>query len=163
VIRTVHVSELRDGDRGARYLVDRIWPRGVRRDRLALTGWARGVAPSDDLRRWFGHDPVRWVEFRRRYSAELDRRPGEWRPLLDAADAGDLLLLYGARDREHNNAVALRDYLQRQLAGDPRNADDLGGDPVCWLDRVCPACGRLGEDRTATTCPECGATLPGPA
>jgi uncharacterized protein YeaO (DUF488 family) len=100
-----------------RFLVDRVWPRGVRKQELALDGWARDVAPSSELRRWFGHDPARWEEFRRRYAAELDARPELWRPLLDAARAGDLLLLYGARDREHNNAVVLRDHLRAALSG----------------------------------------------
>lgn len=106
-------------DPGSRsYLVDRVWPRGVRRDDLEPADWAKDVAPSPELRKWFGHDPERWEEFRRRYFAELDARPQVWRPLLDAARSGTLTLLYGARDRDHNNAVALRDYLAARLAED---------------------------------------------
>ncbi|MEU7814240.1 DUF488 family protein [Pseudonocardia sp. NPDC049154] len=106
-------------DPGSRsYLVDRVWPRGVRRDDLEPADWAKDVAPSPELRKWFGHDPERWEEFRRRYFAELDARPQAWRPLLDAARSGTLTLLYGARDRDHNNAVALRDYLAARLAED---------------------------------------------
>jgi uncharacterized protein YeaO (DUF488 family) len=115
-IRAVRVYELREGDRGARWLVDRRWPRGVRRGSLQLAGWARDAAPSDELRRWFGHDPSRWDEFRRRYVDELDAAPAAWHPLLDAAREGDLILLYAARDRERNNAVVLRDYLRSRLA-----------------------------------------------
>lgn len=96
---------------GRRFLVDRLWPRGIRRQALELEAWLPDVAPSTELRRWFGHDPARWAEFCRRYAAELDGAPDTWRPLLDAAATGPVVLLYGARDEEHNNAVALRAYL----------------------------------------------------
>jgi uncharacterized protein YeaO (DUF488 family) len=115
MIRSVRVYDLGEHDVGARYLVDRIWPRGVRKDSLELAGWARDAAPSDELRRWFAHDPARWEEFRRRYTAELDARPDGWLPLCQAAADGDLLLLYAARDREHNNAVVLQEHLERHL------------------------------------------------
>ena len=101
---------------GRRFLVDRVWPRGVRAEDLALDGWLRDLAPSTQLRRWFGHDPERWEEFRRRYTAELDAAPEHWRPLLEMAQAGDVVLLYAARDTEHNNAVVLRDHLRAHLA-----------------------------------------------
>jgi len=109
-----------DDSRGAgpRFLVERLWPRGVRRDDLPLDGWAKDVAPSTELRRWFGHDPQRWTEFRRRYLAELESSPGAVRPLLDAARAGDVTLLYSARDREHNSALVLREHLLARLAED---------------------------------------------
>jgi uncharacterized protein YeaO (DUF488 family) len=102
--------------RGRRYLVDRVWPRGVTRDALKIDGWSRDVAPSDRLRRWFGHDPKRWVEFEERYLAELEERPEAVAPLLDAAKHGDVTLVFGAKDEEHNNAVVLRDYLKRKRA-----------------------------------------------
>jgi uncharacterized protein YeaO (DUF488 family) len=114
-IRIVRVYELQPEDRGQRWLVDRRWPRGISRGSLELAGWAREVAPSEELRRWFGHDPDRWEEFRRRYTAELDANPDQWRQLRDVARGGDLLLLYGARDRTRNNAVVLCDYLLRRL------------------------------------------------
>ena len=98
--------------KGRRFLVERLWPRGVRRDTLRLEGWLPEVAPSHELRRWFGHDPSRWAEFRRRYFAELDGNPDAWQGLLHAATAGDITLLYSSRDRERNSAVALRDYLR---------------------------------------------------
>ncbi|MGY1809267.1 DUF488 domain-containing protein [Blastococcus sp. SYSU D00669] len=100
-----------DDDGGRRFLVERLWPRGVRKDALRLEAWLPDVAPSHELRKWFDHRPDRWPEFRRRYSAELDGCPDAWRPLADAAAAGDISLLYSSRDRERNNAVALRDYL----------------------------------------------------
>ncbi|MGE0081659.1 MAG: DUF488 domain-containing protein [Thiohalomonadaceae bacterium] len=96
---------------GARVLVDRVWPRGVRKEELALDAWEKDVAPSPALRTWFGHDPARWEEFRRRYFAELDRRPEALARLRALARRGRLTLLFSARDTEHNNAVALRDYL----------------------------------------------------
>lgn len=100
---------------GARYLVERLWPRGLSKEALQLDGWLREVAPSDALRRWFAHDPARWDEFRRRYFEELDRRPEAWQPLLEAARRGPVTLLFSARDPEHNNAVALKQYLEARL------------------------------------------------
>lgn len=101
---------------GKRFLVDRLWPRGVKKEDLALDGWLKEVAPSNELRHWFGHDPARWDEFRQRYAQELDALdPAALRPLLDAARSGTLTLVYSARDEAHNNAVVLRDYLQARL------------------------------------------------
>jgi len=98
-----------------RILVDRIWPRGVRRDSLALDAWAREVAPSTELRRWFGHDPARWAEFRRRYRRELADNPQAWEPIVVEARKRDLVLLFAARDREHNHALVLQEFLRRKL------------------------------------------------
>jgi uncharacterized protein YeaO (DUF488 family) len=106
------------GDR-PRFLVERLWPRGVRRADLQLDDWVKDVGPSTKLRRWFGHEPEKWDEFRRRYFAELDSRPEAWEPLRDAADAGDITLLYSSHDADHNNAVALREYLMARLANSP--------------------------------------------
>jgi uncharacterized protein YeaO (DUF488 family) len=102
--------------KGSAYLVERLWPRGVRRDDLALDGWAKDAAPSTELRLWFGHDPAKWAEFRRRYTRELDANPDGWASLAAAARRGNLVLLYSSRDSEHNNAVVLRDYLARRVA-----------------------------------------------
>jgi len=101
---------------GQRFLVDRLWPRGAKREALALDGWLRDVAPSDELRRWFGHTPAKWDEFQRRYFAELDDKPEIWRPLQETALRGDVTLLYGARDTQYNNAVALSAYLQAHMS-----------------------------------------------
>ena len=98
---------------GKRFLVDRLWPRGVRKEALKLDGWLKEAAPSDDLRRWFGHDPEKWAEFQKRYFAELDGKPETWQPILEAAQQGRVILLYGAKDVEHNNAVALKAYLEQ--------------------------------------------------
>ncbi len=101
-----------------RVLVDRLWPRGVRKEALAGIRWMPEVAPGTALRRWYGHDPARWEEFRRRYFAELDARPQAAAPLLDAARRGRLLLLTASRDLAHSNAAALADWLKRRLAGE---------------------------------------------
>ncbi len=99
---------------GARFLVERLWPRGMRKEALAMDAWLKDVAPSGELRRWFDHDPAKWEEFRRRYAAELDARPETWAPILQAAERGPVTLLFSARDFGHNNAVALRLYLERR-------------------------------------------------
>jgi uncharacterized protein YeaO (DUF488 family) len=100
---------------GHRILVDRVWPRGVTKDELHLEGWYRDLAPSTQLRKWFGHDPERWPEFQKRYLSELRR--ADLRERLDElaklAKRGKVTLVYGARDEEHNQAVVLRDYLKR--------------------------------------------------
>ena len=102
---------------GRRFLVERLWPRGVRKADLRLDGWLKDVAPSPGLRRWFGHDPDKWPEFRRRYFAELRSHQSALAPLRAAAAAGRITLVYGARDTEHNAAVALREYLIGRVAG----------------------------------------------
>jgi uncharacterized protein YeaO (DUF488 family) len=101
-------------DGSPRFLVDRLWPRGIKKEDLPLDGWLKDVAPSDDLRHWFGHDPDKWDEFRRRYFAELNDKPAAWQPILDAARQGDVTLLYSAKDTAHNNAVALKAYLEKR-------------------------------------------------
>lgn len=96
---------------GKRFLVDRLWPRGVRMESLVLTGWFKDVAPSDALRRWFGHTPDRWEEFRRRYLDELKTQQAALQPLRDALKRGPVTLVYSAHDEAHNQAVVLREFL----------------------------------------------------
>jgi uncharacterized protein YeaO (DUF488 family) len=100
---------------GRRMLVERLWPRGMKKAALAADVWARDVAPSTDLRKWFGHRGERWAEFRRRYRAELDANPSAWRPIMEAAAHGDVTLLYSARDTVHNGAVVLQEYLEERV------------------------------------------------
>lgn len=100
---------------GARFLVDRLSPRGVRKERLQLTGWCREAAPSAPLRNWFGHEPVKWETFKKRYFTELRQKPQSWQPLMAALEEGPLTLIYSARDPLHNNAAALREFLEAQL------------------------------------------------
>jgi len=118
MIQVKRVYDSPEPSDGARFLVDRLWPRGVRRESLRMNGWLKDVAPSDRLRRWFGHDPARWEEFQRRYSAELDDKPEAWRPILEAARRGTVTLLYSTRETAHNNAIALKAYLERKLAAE---------------------------------------------
>ncbi len=119
VIRLARVHDPDDAGDAPRVLVERLWPRGVRRADLRMSDWLKDVGPSHELRKWFGHDPGRWDEFRRRYAAELDAHPEAWAGLYDAAAEGDVMLLYSSRDAEHNNAVALREYLSAHLAKPP--------------------------------------------
>ncbi len=100
---------------GRRVLVERLWPRGVTKARLRLDEWAKDVAPSAALRRWYGHDPERWPEFRRRYAAELRGNRAAWEPLLAAARRGRVTFVYAARDAERNGAVVLKTFLEKRL------------------------------------------------
>jgi uncharacterized protein YeaO (DUF488 family) len=117
VIKIKRVYESADSTDGTRILVERLWPRGMRKDDLTLDTWLKDVAPSTDLRRWFGHDPAKWEEFRRRYFNELNAYIAAWQPLLETARKGNVTLLYSARDTKHNNAAALKEYLDAQLSG----------------------------------------------
>jgi uncharacterized protein YeaO (DUF488 family) len=103
-----------------RFLVDRLWPRGIKKEALPLAAWYQEVAPSHELRQWFNHEPSKWAEFQRRYRLELGTRPDAWRPLLEAARRGDLTLVFSARDQDRNNAVALKAFLEQQLSTGPR-------------------------------------------
>ncbi|WP_367068730.1 DUF488 family protein [Oryzisolibacter sp. LB2S] len=96
---------------GARILIDRLWPRGVKKEALALADWPKALAPSTALRQWFNHDPALWEEFRRRYAAELREQPEAWAQLCERARHGVVTLVYGAHDETVNNAVAMRGFL----------------------------------------------------
>jgi len=109
----IHIKrayEAPDPEDGYRVLVDRLWPRGVRKEALALDAWAKDLTPSDQLRRWFGHEPSRWAEFVRRYRAELRKEPAASavQELVARARKGKLTLIHAARDEEHNGALVLR-------------------------------------------------------
>jgi uncharacterized protein YeaO (DUF488 family) len=102
---------------GFRVLVDRVWPRGLKKERAAIDHWLKEVAPSTELRRWFGHEPAKWNGFRERYAKELDERPEAVRFLVEKGREGTVTLLFGARGVERNNAVALKEYLESRQAG----------------------------------------------
>lgn len=110
-IRIKRVYEPAASTDGQRFLVERLWPRGLKKEALEMDAWLKDVAPSTSLRQWFGHDPERWTEFRRRYQTELNKNPTSWQPILDAAKKSTVTLLYSAHDVEHNGALVLRDYL----------------------------------------------------
>lgn len=114
VLKRVH-DEIREEGRseGELFLVDRLWPRGVPKTSLEGVSWVKEVAPSSELRSWFGHDPERFAEFAARYRTELDERSSEeLTSILSAVEHGPVTLLYAAKDTEHNHAVVLRDWLQ---------------------------------------------------
>lgn len=97
---------------GVRLLVERLWPRGMKKEALKLDGWLKEAAPSTELRKWFSHDPAKWAEFQRRYRAELRQQPEAWLPVLEAARKGTVTLLFSSHDAEHNNVVALKAYVE---------------------------------------------------
>ena len=113
---------------GVRFLVDHLWPRGVKKEALQVERWLKPVSPSDELRSWFGHEPAKWKEFQRRYFVELKQNPEAWVPLLETARTKDITLVFSARDIEHNNAVALKTYLEKKLTRKKRSKRaKLGG------------------------------------
>jgi len=116
MIRVKRVYEPVEKSDGVRFLVDHLWPRGLKKEAVRVERWVKTVSPSNELRSWFGHDPAKWKEFRRRYFAELNEQPENWETLLEAARQKDITLVYSARDPEHNNAVALKSYLEKKLA-----------------------------------------------
>ncbi|MFA7172094.1 MAG: DUF488 domain-containing protein [Kiritimatiellia bacterium] len=97
---------------GQRILAERLWPRGMKKEDAKLDHWFKDVAPSTELRKWFSHDPAKWSEFQQRYRAELDQHPEAWGPILDAAKEGKVTLLFSSHDVDHNNVVALKNYLK---------------------------------------------------
>ena len=110
-VRLKRVYQPRSPDDGTRVLVDRLWPRGVSKAEAAIDEWLKGIAPSTELRQWFGHDPERWEVFRQRFLKELAQHPDEVARLREFARKGRLTLVYAAHDEIHNNAVVLREVL----------------------------------------------------
>ena len=100
---------------GTRFLVERLWPRGVSKAKLRVAAWLKEAGPSTELRKWFSHDPEKWDEFRRRYFRELASRPDAWQPIVAAARHGTVTLVYSSHDTQHNNAVALLEYLRKKV------------------------------------------------
>lgn len=116
MIQLKRVYEKAGARDGVRFLVERLWPRGLRKTELRMDGWQKETAPSTELRKWFSHDPAKWAEFQSKYYAELEKHPGAWAPILKAAKRGAVTLLYSSHDVEHNNAVALKHFLEIKLA-----------------------------------------------
>jgi uncharacterized protein YeaO (DUF488 family) len=115
LIKLKRAYDAASADDGVRFLVERLWPRGVTKAALRVEGWLKDAAPSTELRKWFNHDPDKWAEFRRRYRRELDSRPEGWEPIVAAARRGPVTLVYSSHDTAHNNAVALQQYLAARL------------------------------------------------
>jgi uncharacterized protein YeaO (DUF488 family) len=120
MIRIKRTYESRARGDGRRILVERLWPRGMKKEALQVHAWIKEVAPSTELRKWFGHRPERWREFRRRYKKELRTNADAWSPILDASKRGTVTLLYSAHDLEHNGAVVLREYLMERSRARPK-------------------------------------------
>lgn len=114
-IATARVYDEPSTEKRYRLLVDGVWPRGIAKADLGHDDWLKDLAPSTELRQWFGHDPEKWGEFRNRYLHELSETTGAVERCLDWCRKGPVTLLYAAKDREHNQAVVLRDYLQQRL------------------------------------------------
>jgi uncharacterized protein YeaO (DUF488 family) len=115
LLKTKRVYENATSSDGTRFLVDRLWPRGIKKEELKMKAWLKDVAPSPELRKWFAHEPAKWQEFQKRYRAELKGNPDSWKPILEAARQGDVTLLYSARDTEHNSAVLLQEFLEERI------------------------------------------------
>jgi uncharacterized protein YeaO (DUF488 family) len=116
-IQLKRVYETPEPSDGTRILVERLWPRGLTRTKAKIDLWLKEIAPSHELRMWFGHDPERWEEFQKRYWKELDDRPQELAELRSHARSGRVTLVFAARDEQQNSAVALKAYLQRRRTG----------------------------------------------
>ena len=114
-LRVKRVYEEAEAGDGLRVLVDRLWPRGLAKTKAGIDLWLRELSPSTELRKWYGHDPARWEEFKARYFGELDRHGRAIAELVDPARTGTVTLLYGSRERRLNNAVALKEYIERRL------------------------------------------------
>ena len=146
-------------DDGRRILVDRLWPRGLAKDVAHVDEWLKAVAPSSELRRWYGHDPAKFDQFRSRYAAEL-REPERAQALMrlkQEARRGPVTLLTATRDASRSQAAVLAEQLR---AANGTGQDDVPGDPACWLHRVCPSCGTIAEAEPPVTCTQCGAEIP---
>ena len=100
---------------GIRFLVERLWPRGIKKEQLKMKAWLKEVSPSPDLRKWYSHDTSKWTEFQKRYQAELRNNPDAWQPILAVAEKGNVTLLYSARDTEHNSALGLKRFLEGKM------------------------------------------------
>jgi len=111
-IRTKRAYENPNDDDGQRILVDRLWPRGLSKEKAKIEFWPKELAPSTELRRWYGHDPEKWEEFKSRYFEELDRHPDLVKELLDRVCNGKVTFVYSSKERQLNNAVALKQYVE---------------------------------------------------
>ena len=116
VIKLKRAYDSASKDDGMRFLVERLWPRGVSKTALHLDAWLKDVAPSTELRRWFSHDPSKWIEFQRRYFAELNANLKIVESILEASRRGRVTLVYSSHDQEHNNAVALKAFLAANIS-----------------------------------------------
>ena len=114
MIRIKRIYDAPSQNDGYRALVDRLWPRGIKKERAGIEIWLKDAAPSDELRKWFNHEPQKWGDFKKRYFVELEYKQGILGPIIEKVGEG-VTLLYSAKDRQHNNAVALKEYLEKKM------------------------------------------------
>jgi len=114
MIRVKRVYDAPAADDGTRILVDRLWPRGIRKEKAGVALWLKEIGPSDELRKWFSHDPDKWAEFKERFFEELDRKKDLVQMIVEKSREGDVTLLFGSKEERYNNAQALREYLKRK-------------------------------------------------
>lgn len=123
VIRIRRIYDAPSRDDGYRALVDRLWPRGISKETAGIDIWLKNVASSDELRKWFSHEPQKWGDFKKRYFAELDHKQEILGPIIEKHGKG-VILLYAAKDQQHNNVVALREYIEKKTeANDEKSMD----------------------------------------
>ena len=160
-VRLRRIYDPIEDDDGVRVLVDRLWPRGVSKANAHLDEWFKDVAPSAALRKWFGHDAARFVDFQRRYHTELAVAPARdaWSRLWQLSRREPVTLLTATADLRYSHAQVLADRLTRPDVDDGRTDCDAGGDPACWMARVCPACGAMADTDPPARCPRCGADI----
>lgn len=115
MLKIKRVYEPAETGDGVRFLVERLWPRGMKKEDPKMKAWLKEVAPSPSLRSWYGHDLAKWEEFQQRYRAELESNRASWQPILQESRRGDVTLLYSARDTEHNSALLLKSFLEEQM------------------------------------------------
>jgi uncharacterized protein YeaO (DUF488 family) len=117
MIKIKRIYEAPTAEDGIRILVDRFWPRGLSKEKAKIDLWLREIAPSDKLRKWFAHDPEKWVEFKQKYFKELGEKKELVNLILEKVNQGNLTLLFGAKEKRHNNAVALEEYIETKGKG----------------------------------------------
>jgi len=115
MIKTKRVYEKPERNDGVRILVERLWPRGIKKEDLKMNDWLKDLGASKELRKWYGHNPEKWKEFKKRYFKELKTKPEQLSYIRDAAKQRNITFLYSAKDTKHNNAVALKEYLDKKL------------------------------------------------
>jgi len=113
VIKLKRVYEKPESDDGIRILVERLWPRGLSKEKARVDIWLKDAAPSTELRKWFGHDPSKWTEFKKRYYSELEKNPEALNPILNLQEEGNITFVFASKEEELNNAVALKEYVEK--------------------------------------------------
>lgn len=155
-IRVRRIYDQPEAADGARVLVDRIWPRGLRKDAVQLDDWARDVAPSSELRTWYGHDPAKFDEFRQRYLGELSgssQRAALGRLRTLVASGRPLTLLTATKDLDHSQAAVLARLLRQFAEAEEAGPEEVGGEPACFAHLVCPECGAVTTEGHRPGCP----------